>query len=479
MPATPLISQVYYDDDYDDDNEFIELYNPYQNTAYLDGLVVTDEESSGDEGVFQFPGQPGERNYPLLPGQRVIIASDAIDDGRGPELTAANWEFWSEDDDYDNPDVPNVTRVSGLAVDLALFDAGDGVMIATGAVVTAPMAITDVLDGVNFEVALADCVYADTNATDANAHPGCAAGRSLRRKNDGAQDTNDSANDFEVVSPILPSDMGIAVTAPEAVPPGTAMTYTIGYSNTGVITSTGVVITADLPSEVSYITYTSGPYVALVSSPDPLVWDVGTVSRKAQGIIEVRVSVTETISLGTTFTTSVEVGMDAALVEGNPNNNRDSVATSAGLVDLSLNKLATTTAEEEQWSTEVFPGGIITYSIHYLNQGDLPAEAAIITDTLPDEVTYLSYTSTTPVTLINWPNSLVWELGTVPAEANESIVVNVIVSSTVTYGAILTNTAEITTAWDYTSTNNAGMASVRVIAPYGIYLPVIMKDHST
>jgi hypothetical protein len=49
----------------------------------------------------------------------------------------------------------------------------------------------------------------------------------------------------------------------------------------------------------------------------------------------------------------------------------------------------------------------------------------------------------------------------------------------VTYGAILTNTAEITTAWDYTSTNNAGMASVRVIAPYGIYLPVIMKDHST
>src|SRR5438874_6831152 len=71
------INEVYYNVSPQGGGQFVELYNAGTSNAFLDGMILTDEAGSGIEGVFQFPGSPGETNHPVVPGQFVLIAVDA------------------------------------------------------------------------------------------------------------------------------------------------------------------------------------------------------------------------------------------------------------------------------------------------------------------------------------------------------------------------------------------------------------------
>ena len=56
LPTNVVINEVYFDDIQDQDQgEFIELYNPTSSPIDISGYKITDEESIGNEGVFQFP----------------------------------------------------------------------------------------------------------------------------------------------------------------------------------------------------------------------------------------------------------------------------------------------------------------------------------------------------------------------------------------------------------------------------------------
>lgn len=62
--------------------------------------------------IYQFPGTG--QDYPIGPGERKLIATDAIDHrsiiADGYDLRAADFEFLSYSD-VDNPDVPNLVSV--------------------------------------------------------------------------------------------------------------------------------------------------------------------------------------------------------------------------------------------------------------------------------------------------------------------------------------------------------------------------------
>jgi len=128
-PAHPGTDAYYF-------SAYLRLYNNADTTVYLDGLIlgrawaaqfdyptqpctITDEFSGDPDGVWasnfhQLPGQG--RDYPLPPGQTVVLATDAIDHrplalaNTGLDLHAANFEFTGAAD-VDNPAVPNALDI--------------------------------------------------------------------------------------------------------------------------------------------------------------------------------------------------------------------------------------------------------------------------------------------------------------------------------------------------------------------------------
>ena len=128
-PSTPLSEGLNYNF-----HMFFEVYNNSDQTVFLDGLTfgrvqlidaaapaVPCAESAQfrrDPGgvwarfLHRFPGRGGE--YPLAPGNAVVVARDAVDhsavDPRFPDLSDADFELLGSGD-VDNPDVPNLVEV--------------------------------------------------------------------------------------------------------------------------------------------------------------------------------------------------------------------------------------------------------------------------------------------------------------------------------------------------------------------------------
>ncbi len=130
-----VFSEIYYYvPGFDAHNEYVEIENIGGTVAFLDGAVISDEGDDGmPEPVFRFPGVRGGFEHPIWPGERMVLARDAVAGELTPDLSSADWEFVHPSDDNDNPDVPNIMHCGGYDQDLALANGGDGVLLATGA----------------------------------------------------------------------------------------------------------------------------------------------------------------------------------------------------------------------------------------------------------------------------------------------------------------------------------------------------------
>ena len=184
------INEVYYDVSPQDGNQYVELYNAGTNTAYLDGLVLTDEGGSGNEGVFQFPGGVGGTNHPVTAGGRVMVAVDAIG-----ATSNADWECFAGGFDSNNVAVPDLVRVGG-SFDLSLFSAGDNVILANGSDTNAPIDQSTVIDGMNFANGGGELAPLSSSASETDGSANAGPGFSLSRCGDGVDNDGSSAGDF-------------------------------------------------------------------------------------------------------------------------------------------------------------------------------------------------------------------------------------------------------------------------------------------
>ncbi|MGD9898713.1 MAG: DUF4876 domain-containing protein [Calditrichaceae bacterium] len=108
-------------------DQYVELYNTSQDTVYLDGMIVCRARQAEHpemetidfvQGVylFQFPGEPlTGREYPVIPGQFVVLAQDALDHSKyitnAVDLSGADWEFFDPyGADINNP-APNINNI--------------------------------------------------------------------------------------------------------------------------------------------------------------------------------------------------------------------------------------------------------------------------------------------------------------------------------------------------------------------------------
>ncbi len=132
---------------------FVELYNASPDTLYLDGMILTRQLGTIDPDMetndyvkaiyaYQFPGTPVTgREYPIAPGQFVVIAADAINHqeigcttGITVDLSNADWECFNPlGMDYDNVAVPNLVNINpSRTTDYLLNLVHNAVVIATG-----------------------------------------------------------------------------------------------------------------------------------------------------------------------------------------------------------------------------------------------------------------------------------------------------------------------------------------------------------
>ena len=217
-------------------DQFVELYNTSEDTLYLDGCIITrnfPSDLSDIEDIdyvratyaFQFPGTPVTgREYPIYPGQHVVVASDAIDHSQyannAVDLSGADWEFFNPlGSDWDNPDVPNVVSIHPSRTTDFMINLGwNAIVLATGEDywyetytsagyerIRIAIPLYTVLDGVEYAnnpkspkqlTARLDEGVAGLGNTKYSA-------RSVERITPGL-DSNNSTNDFRLVGPPTP-----------------------------------------------------------------------------------------------------------------------------------------------------------------------------------------------------------------------------------------------------------------------------------
>ena len=134
------INEIYYAGTpfYTYQDQFVELYNAGNTTAYLDGALLIRGVDTSATRVFHFPGMIGGTLYPIEPGEFKVVAQDAYDfwalDSTSVDLSDADFEtfYIHEEPPGDNPSVPNLLDVLDIEVDFILDRRVGQVLLATG-----------------------------------------------------------------------------------------------------------------------------------------------------------------------------------------------------------------------------------------------------------------------------------------------------------------------------------------------------------
>ena len=245
--------------------------------------------------------------------------------------------------------------------------------------------------------------------------------------------------------PPIEADLGLSKDGPATALASDVFTYAISLSNTGNYTATGTIITDTLPTEVTFITYTTAlPVTNFTQNGQDLIWDLGDVpTTTANAIISVRVAVSPTVLNGTSFTNTV--AGTTTYTETNLANNGDFVTTFIGAPDLAIVKSG---------PASVDAGDTFTYTLTYSNAGTINATGVEIVDQLPAGVTFVTETTASAVVA---NGQITWTVGALNVGAGSSIEVAVtainagdwVNTATISGGPVdsnlLNNTASVTT----------------------------------
>lgn len=214
--AGPVNNSFYFYD------QFVELYNRSSTTLYLDGIIVSRASQTINPNMetndyvetiycFQFPGEPLGKEYPIQPGQFVVIAQDAYDHSsviaNAVDLSHADWEFYDGyGGDWDNFEVPNVNNIlPDRTVDFMINLVHNAVVISDGTAYTVAdkyvrIPLNTILDGVEYSKSASRSKEMTTRVDAGFAGVGLAkySGQSTQRIEPG-YDSNNSTLDFMVL----------------------------------------------------------------------------------------------------------------------------------------------------------------------------------------------------------------------------------------------------------------------------------------
>lgn len=224
-----------------------------------------------------------------------------------------------------------------------------------------------------------------------------------------------------VSGPIL----AVSKTAPAWVVPGGTLVYTVQVSNTGNLSATGTLITETYAAGTTFVSADPAP----TTGSD--VWQIGDLAPGQSRTLVITTTVDPLATDGTTLVN--RVAADAA---------NHGVVTGTTTVEVVTNRIALTKTAP----TVVNAGDLLTYTLTYTATGLDGALGAVLTEAYPEHTTYESASPPPDA------DTDTWHLGDVVAGTTGSVQVVLRVSSPLTNGVVLTNTAIITSQNDVTDT---------------------------
>ena len=231
-----------------------------------------------------------------------------------------------------------------------------------------------------------------------------------------------------VLSPTLTVDQA---GDPSLVEAGQLVTFTLTFSNTGSGNASSVVITDNLPAHTSFV-WASDSYVY---SNDLVVWNIGTLGAHQGSQRELVLRVTSPLTTG------------MPIING-------AVIDSAEASPITFSNLVYVVSEPELHISKagapdpVKAGDQLVYTISYANTGNANATSVVITDALPAHTRFASASDEG----MHDDGVVIWNLGLLAGrdlagqDGVGSVTLVVTVTSPLTGGTMLKNTAFITCA---------------------------------
>jgi uncharacterized repeat protein (TIGR01451 family) len=264
----------------------------------------------------------------------------------------------------------------------------------------------------------------------------------------------DNNSFFHVVTTVPPKpDMSVSKGASGEAVAGLDFSYYVAYSNEGSATAGNVIITDTLPSGVTYVLDDSG--ITPNVSGGKAVWNLGAVNADVATGFNLVVHIPVTVKGGTLLTNTVDISTQSEEIDYENNSFFHIATVVPPKPDLAVSKGA---------SGEAMAGSDLSYYVAYANEGSAVASAVVITDTLPDGVTYVSDDSGFAHTISN--SKVRWNLGAVNANTFSGFNLVVHVAGTVPAGTLLSNRVDISTSAEESDyNNNAFIHELTTVSP--------------
>lgn len=257
---------------------------------------------------------------------------------------------------------------------------------------------------------------------------------------------------INIIPPPLP-DLEIEKTVSNSSPViGETITYIITVTNPGVFEATGVKVTDQLPSDITFVSSNAsqGTFNAVTG-----IWNIGSIA--SGDTTTVTLAIDATVNAGTLGNTIINNASITQLNETDPELNNNSAFVGITIVpesaDIGISKIVDDSSPIE--------GQNIIFTIIVDNNGPKPATNLSIIDQIPTGLTYVS--STPSVGTYNDATGI-WTIGTLANTAQATLVINTQVDVG-TEGSTITNAADVQAVdqTDPNTSNNTGSVDITVI----------------
>ncbi|HEY2325673.1 MAG TPA: DUF11 domain-containing protein [Thermoanaerobaculia bacterium] len=262
------------------------------------------------------------------------------------------------------------------------------------------------------------------------------------------------------------ADVSITKTAASSVNAGASLTYTVTVANTGPSDAQSVTWTDTLPTNTTFVSenQTSGPAFNCTTGAT-ITCSIATLTSGASATFTVVAGVNNTTPNGTLLSNTANVVSTTA--DGNPANNSSTATTNVvASADLSVTKSGP--------ATPTALGFDIGYTINAANNGPTDAFNVSLTDTLPPNTTFASFTQDSgPAFNCTTGATITCTIGTFANGATASFTLTV--HDTATVATTVTNTATISSSTnDPNPANNTANAPVQVLAQIPLLSPSML-----
>jgi uncharacterized repeat protein (TIGR01451 family) len=222
-----------------------------------------------------------------------------------------------------------------------------------------------------------------------------------------------------VVAPRLELNQAAAPITPTA---NSLLTFTLHYTNTGSSYAASTSLTDALPLHTSFVQCEP---IGCGSNGGIVTWNLGQVQPQIAQAVTLTVQIANNLPDGVVITNTARI------------TSTDLVAAQS-LLTATISSAPDVTLSKSDGLTEIAAGQLTTYTLSYANVGTAPAANAVITDRLPDYMTFVGCTAC----VFTSDQVYSFTIGQLPAAANGAFTISARLSPTLPAGLrVMTNTA--------------------------------------